>query len=201
MPTPTISAATPGVDANRILADAPGIQNTRQEAVRIDHTITNNHHLMGRYTHDLSQTLDQGGLFNPLGTAPVLPNIATTRTNVPGQILSISLTSTFGPTIVNEASFNFSSNLISDGLIGQYTQANVNVPNAELFPENNSQLPPFLAITVRARFNIFWPPAPPTRLMPLPALLLISLSVMSRLTTPFVESVLMPPPALLVMVT
>lgn len=146
-PTPTIPATTPGVDPNRIQAAAPGIQNTRQETLRIDHTLTNDHRLMGRYTHDLSQTREQGGLFNPLGVAPVLPLIATTDTNVPGQVFSVSLTSTFGPHIVNELSFSRSSNLISDNLIGQWTKDNVSIPNNQLFPENNSDLPPFIAIT------------------------------------------------------
>lgn len=146
-PTPTISAATPGIDPNRIQAAAPGIQNTRQETLRIDHTLTNNHRLMGRYTHDLSQTREQGGLFNPLGAAPVLPNIAATDTNVPGQVFSASLTSTFGAHLVNEFSVNFSSNKISTTHIGQWTKGNVNIPNSELFPENNADLPPFIAIT------------------------------------------------------
>src|ERR1044072_1013794 len=79
-PVPTIAATTAGLDPNRIQALAPGIQNTRQETVRIDHNINSNDRLMGRYTHDLSQTREQGGLFNPLGAAPVLPGIATTNT-------------------------------------------------------------------------------------------------------------------------
>jgi outer membrane receptor protein involved in Fe transport len=146
-PEPTISATIPGVDPNRILASAPGIQNTRQETLRIDHGFNSNHRLMGRYTHDLSQTREQGGLFNPLGAPPVMPNIATTNTDVPGQVFSANLTSTFGANMVNEVSFNFSSNRISSDLIGQWTRENVNIPNNELFPQNNSQLPPFIGIT------------------------------------------------------
>jgi outer membrane receptor protein involved in Fe transport len=146
-PEPTIAAATPGLDPNRIQAAAPGIQNTRQETVRIDHGFNSVHRLMGRYTHDLSQTREQGGLFNPLGTAPVLPNIAATDTNVPGQVFSASLTSAFGSHLLNEVSFNFSSNKIGSTLIGQYTGANVSLPNNELFPQNNSDLPPFIGIT------------------------------------------------------
>jgi Carboxypeptidase regulatory-like domain/TonB-dependent Receptor Plug Domain len=146
-PTPTIPAATPGIDPNRIQALAPGIQNTRQETLRIDHALTDNHRLMGRYTHDLSQTREQGGLFNPLGVGAQIPNIATTDTNVPGQVFSVNLTSTFGAHLVNELSFNYSSNRIADVLIGQWTNANINIGNTELFPENNSDLPPFIAIT------------------------------------------------------
>lgn len=146
-PEPTIAAATPGADPNRIQASAPGIQNTRQETLRVDHNFNSNHRLMGRYTHDLSQTREQGGLFNPLGVAPVLPNIATTDTNVPGQVFSVNLTSTFGARFVNEFSVNFSSNKISSDLIGQWSRANIDIPNNELFPQNNSDLPPFIAIT------------------------------------------------------
>ncbi|MEN3334693.1 MAG: hypothetical protein V7641_4058 [Blastocatellia bacterium] len=146
-PTPTISAATPGIDPNRIQVTAPGIQNTRQETLRIDHALTDSHRLMGRYTHDLSQTREQGGLFNPLGAGAQIPNIATTDTNVPGQVFSVNLTSTFGAHLVNELSFNYSSNRISDALIGQWTNANFNIGNAELFPENNSDLPPFITIS------------------------------------------------------
>ncbi len=146
-PEPTIAATTPGRDPNRIFATAPGLQNTRQETLRIDHTINDDHRLMGRYTHDLSQSREQGGLFNPLGAAPVFPNIATTRTNTPGQIFSVNLTSTFSPTVVNELSFNMSGNRISSDLIGQWRRDVIDIPNTELFPQNNSNLPPFIAIT------------------------------------------------------
>jgi hypothetical protein len=142
-PEPTIAATTPGIDANRVLAVAPGINNTRQETVRIDHNISNNHRLMGRYTHDLSQTREQGGLFFGV----TVPNIATTDTNVPGQVLAINLTSTFGSSVVNEVSFNMSGNDITTTLLGQYTRQNVNIPNTELFPQNNSDLPPTIVIT------------------------------------------------------
>ncbi|HKP87421.1 MAG TPA: hypothetical protein VJZ26_15060, partial [Blastocatellia bacterium] len=74
------------------------------------------------------------------------PNIATTDTNVPGQVMAVSLTSTFGSHVVNEVSFNYSSNDITTQLAGQYTRANVSIPNSELFPENISDLPPSIVI-------------------------------------------------------
>lgn len=137
-PEPTIAATTPGVDPNRIFVRAPAIQNTRQETVRVDHTLNQNHRLMGRYTRDLSDTTEVGGLFTNLA----LPNIATTATTVPGHILVVSLTSTFGSSIVNELSFNFSRNSISTENIGQYNRSNVQINNKELFPDNKSDLPP-----------------------------------------------------------
>jgi hypothetical protein len=142
-PEPTIASTTPGRAPNRILAVAPGINNTRQETLRIDHTLNSNHRLHGRYTHDLSLTREQGGLF--LGIA--IPNIATTDTSVPGQILSASLTSNFGSNIVNEVTFSWSGNDITTDLVGSWNRQNVNVPNKELFAENNSNLPPNISIT------------------------------------------------------
>jgi hypothetical protein len=44
--------------------------------------------------------------------------------------------------------------------------------------------------------TMFWPPAPPTALMPLPPLLLISLSVILTVTGPLVVSIFIPPPVL-----
>ncbi len=142
-PEPTIASTTAGRAPNRILAVAPGISNTRQETLRIDHSINSNHRLTGRYTHDLSQTLEQGGLF--LGIA--IPGIATTTTDVPGQVLSIALLSSLGSNVVNEFTFSWSGNDINTDLVGQYRKQNVNIPNSELFPQNNSQLPPTIAIT------------------------------------------------------
>lgn len=140
-PEPTIPATTPGVDNNRILVTAPGINNTRQETLRVDHSFSPNQQLTGRYTHDLSQSREVGGLFFGL----TVPNVATTDTNVPGQVFSLSLLSSFGAHLVNEATFSLSSNDITTQLVGQW--ASVTIPNKELFPENNSKLAPTVTIT------------------------------------------------------
>jgi len=144
-PEPTIPATTPGVDANRILAVSPAVNNTRQETFRIDHSINSKHQLTGRFTYDLSQTVEPGGLFQ--GTTFQIPGIATTGTNVPGKVLSVSLVSSFGTNKVNEATFAYSSNDITDTLNGIWNKQNVSIPNSELFPENNSDLPPTISIT------------------------------------------------------
>ena len=146
-PEPTLPATVAGRDPNRILGVAPDIQRTRQETLRVDHTINDNHKLIGRYTHDLSQFVQQGGLFNPLGTPPVVPDIAATNTDTPGQVFSVSLTSSFSSNIVNELTFSYSTNQISSDLVGQWRRENIDIPNTQLFPQNNSNLPPFIAIT------------------------------------------------------
>ncbi len=149
-PDPNVSSLTPGRVDDRFNVTVPNIQNTRQETMRGDHIFSNDHRLMVRYTHDLSETRELGGLFFGIS----LPDIATTDTSVPGEVLAVSLTSTFGPNLVNEFSFNFSGNAITTDLIGQYTSANVPVAAGEIFSQNNSNLPPTLTFTGFATFTI-----------------------------------------------
>jgi len=142
-PAPNVPSTNTARAANRFAPSTPTIQNTRQETIRVDHNFTGTHRLTGRYTRDLSDTREFGGLFFGL----TIPDIATTDTTVPGDVLAISLTSSFGPRIVNEATFSFSGNKITDSLVGRYNGTDVVVPNAELFPENNSGLPPVIDVT------------------------------------------------------
>ncbi len=141
-PEPNVPAINPLRAPNRFAVRTPTIQNTRQETVRIDHNFSSTQRLTGRYTRDLSQTREFGGLFFGL----TIPDVGTTDTTVPGEVMAISLTSSFGPRIVNEFSFTFSGNKIDDTLAGRYN-SDFNVPNNELFPENNSNLPPVLDVT------------------------------------------------------
>jgi hypothetical protein len=149
-PDPDTASLTPGRAPDRFNVTAPNIQNTRQETMRLDHIFNNNHRLMARYTHDLSETRELGGLFFGLS----LPDIATTDTSVPGQVFAVSLTSTFGSNLVNEALITFSSNAIRTDLIGRYTSANVPVTAGEVFAENKSNLPPTLAFTGFTTFTL-----------------------------------------------
>ena len=142
-PEPNVASTVAGRAPNRFSVTSPNIQNTRQETLRIDHNFNQSHSLTGRYTRDLSQTRELGGLF----FGATVPDIATTDTNVPGEVLAINLTSSFGPNVVNEALFTFSGNKITTDLVGRYTGGNVSIPNNEVFPENNSGLPPTLVIT------------------------------------------------------
>ena len=70
--------------------------------------ISSNWRVMARYTHDLSQTTEPGGLF--FNTA--IPNVATTLTDVPGQVFVGQLTTTINPNMFNEFSLQYSSNAI-----------------------------------------------------------------------------------------
>ena len=64
--------------------------------------------LWGRYTHDLSETRELGGLFF---NTPI-PGVAGTETDVPGQVGAIGLRSILGSNKLNELNYHFSSNNI-----------------------------------------------------------------------------------------
>ena len=134
----------PNSGLNQFVFSAVALQNTRQEVARIDHNFNDKQRLFGRYTHDLNQTTEPRGLFNSID----LPNVATTNTNIPGQVLALSLTSVISPSVVNEVSYNFSQNHIRAILIGRGRRSDYpgfNVP--EFFPENNIGAIPTITIS------------------------------------------------------
>lgn len=118
---------------------------TRQETIRVDHNFNSNHRLFGRYTHDLNQTQEPGGLFANTN----LPNVTTTDTRIPGQTFALSLTSVLSPSFVNEATYNFSSNLIGSDVVGRSRESDfpgvAGIPEA--YPENNAGVIPRISFT------------------------------------------------------
>jgi hypothetical protein len=120
-------------------------RNTRQEVIRIDHSINDNWRLLGRYSHDLNETEESGGLF--AGFA--LPDVSTTVTRTPGQTFVASLTGVLSPTVVNEATYNFSSNFIGSLVTGRGRRADYPGASAigEAFPENNENIIPRIDIS------------------------------------------------------
>src|SRR5215213_7372062 len=118
---------------------------TRQETIRVDHAFSDNHRIFGRYTHDLDLTQEPGGLFANTN----LPNLTTTDTRVPGMTLAISQTDILSPTLVNEATYNFSSNLIGSQVVGRSRQSDF--PGAgsipQVFGENNAGVIPQITFT------------------------------------------------------
>jgi hypothetical protein len=129
----------------QFLSTQPAIQNTRQEVARVDYDLNANYRLTGRYTHENSFTEEPGGLF--LGLA--VPNVATTDTNVPGQVAAAILRSTHGSSKLNELQVQFSSNRIAD--TNQSADRNLrsalglNIP--EVFPGNDLGVMPLVAIS------------------------------------------------------
>lgn len=125
----------PNEGINRFVNSNPTVSNTRQEVIRVDFDVARDWKLVSRYTHDLSQTVEPGGLF--FGIA--VPNVAATRTDVPGNVFSTELRTTLGQSL-NEFRYQLSGNHITT----EDPEANVNTRSAlgiqipELFPENNA---------------------------------------------------------------
>jgi hypothetical protein len=120
------------------------VNDTRQEVVRLDYDFRPNWKLVGRYTHDLSQTIEPGGLF----TGTLVPNVSITHTDVPGQVAAMELRTSMGRAL-NELKIQFSTNRIrtSDDDRNQNlrSQFGLNIP--ELFPENEAGRNPTFVVT------------------------------------------------------
>lgn len=130
---------------NQYLVSSPNINNTRQEVIRMDYDLSPAWRLTGRYTHDLSQTRELGGLW--YGTA--VPGVATTDTNVPGQVFAFSARTILRSNILNELSFQRSGNAIGTsspaGTKGARTDYGISIP--EIFSENNANRIPSISVS------------------------------------------------------
>lgn len=133
----------PNVGLGSFLNETPGINNTRQEVIRVDFDVTRDWKLIGRYTHDLSFTQEPGGLF--FGVA--VPNVATTNTDVPGQVAALESRNVWGK-LLNEFKYQFSSNKITNSTpdFVRNTRAQFGVSLDELYAENNADRIPTLSI-------------------------------------------------------
>ena len=130
---------------SRYQVTSPNINNTRQEVIRVDYDLTGSQRLWGRYTHDLSQTRELGGLF--FSTA--IPGVAGTDTSIPGQVAAFVVRSIIGSSRLNELNVHFSSNNITtepaDGVRNTKSAFSVTIP--EVFPENKGGLIPVIDVT------------------------------------------------------
>ncbi len=135
----------PNTGTSQYLSTAANRQNTTQYVSRLDWYVNPKWRVMARYTYDLSQTTEPGGLF--FGTA--IPDIATTLTKVPGQVGVAQVTTTINPRTLNEFSFQFSGNAISSqyGSNVKNTRSAYALSIPELYPENREQLIPTVAVT------------------------------------------------------
>ena len=125
---------------NGFLFSRVDVLNTRQETIRIDHAFNQTNTIFGRYTQDKSETIEPQGLFFGAG----FPGIPTSETAVPGKVLALSYTRVINPTMVNEATYNFSMNRIGSEVVGRARRSDYPGADAivEIFPENNQNIIP-----------------------------------------------------------
>jgi hypothetical protein len=142
-PAPNLTPQTSGA-AGRYQVPAPAINNTRQEVIRLDYGWSARWRMTGRYTHDLSETRELGGLFF---NTPV-PNVATTDTDVPGVVSSVSVRTIVNDRQLNEVQYHYSGNTIRttnpDGV--RNTRAQLGLDIGEIFPENAAGLMPVVNV-------------------------------------------------------
>lgn len=142
-PAPNLEPTTAG-GVGLYELDTPATTNTRQEVLRVDYEWNPNWRLTGRYTHDLSQTREIGGLF----FNTTVPDVATTDTDVPGSVASFGVKTILGNNRLNELQYQFSSNKITttnpDGTRNTKSDFGITIP--ELFPENANGLIPIVSV-------------------------------------------------------
>ncbi len=140
-------SAWPSVNTgtNQYISTAANRQDTTQFVGRLDWYVNSKWRVMARYTYDLSETTEPGGLF--FGTA--IPDIATTLTKVPGQVGVAQVTTTINSRTLNEFSLQFSGNAISSvyGSNAKNKRTAFGLAIPELYPENREGLIPTVAIT------------------------------------------------------
>src|SRR5215813_4891712 len=123
MPLP--NSPTEGPNTFRTIASSPS--DFRQELVRVDHSFNDNWRIWGRYVHDITSTVEPGGLFNGL----VFPGVATTATSSPADNVVVRLSTIISPTLLNEVGYDFARNAISSALTGNALRSNfsdINIP-------------------------------------------------------------------------
>ena len=124
----------PGQVFNWVSA-VPTHLSTRQEQIRGDWAITQNHTFMARFTNDQWQNPApnfgaEGGLWGDTGFPTADSSWAQ-----PSKSLGTRLTSTFGPTMVNNFQFSYSNNriFVTPG-IGQDLITDINSKIPQVFP-------------------------------------------------------------------
>jgi hypothetical protein len=90
------------------------IYNSRQEIARLDHTFNEKFSVWGKFENDSIPTTEPGGLF----TGAVIPGMATTNTNSPGRAYVVHAIYSITPTLLNDASFNYTHSAINSKPVG-----------------------------------------------------------------------------------
>ena len=137
----------PGSAALNFTSAAPSHQHWREEMIRIDHQLTPNWKIYGRWSQD---SID---LFNPYGgtsTAAIttrFPGISSTNVTRPGKNLTVNMTNVFRQGLLNEFSFTYAGRETTQNPATEFanrTKLGINIP--ELFPENDGNVIPIITL-------------------------------------------------------
>ncbi len=105
------------------------VYNFEQELYKIDHSFGQKLRVSGRFLRDTIPTAEPQGY----GAAIPIPGVANTTTNAPGRNWVFRAMSTFTPTILNEAGYNYSFGALLSDPVG--------LTNSNYSPDIKSNLP------------------------------------------------------------
>jgi len=148
----------PNSGTSQYISSIPAPENVREDAVRIDHTISKKYQLMGHYLHDaMSKTF-----FPPLWGDSSYPTVGTAMTN-PSYTAVIKLTQTYTPNLLNETSFNYSGNKITLTPIANAGNSFVQPSGwsaTTFFPAANNEMSRMPEVQLRGTpLNVTWSPS------------------------------------------
>jgi hypothetical protein len=125
--------------SNSLVSLFRNVYNFEQEMYKLDQNFGAKLQLSARYLRDQIPTVEPQGIFS-LGSA--IPNIGITNTNAPGRSWNFHATSTFSPTWINEAGYNFSYGaLLSDPTGYINSKASPDIKPTLPFPVSLSLVP------------------------------------------------------------
>ena len=149
----------PNSGDSQYVSSIPAPENVREDAVRIDHSISSKYQLMGHYLHDaMAKTF-----FPPLWGDSSYPTVGTAMTN-PSYTAVIKLTQIYTPSLLNETSFDYSGNKITLNPVngpggGTFVQPSGWSANS-FFPLANNDLSRMPEIQLQGTpLNVTWSPS------------------------------------------
>jgi hypothetical protein len=148
----------PNSGTSQYISSIPAPENVREDAVRIDHTISRKYQLMGHYLHDaMSKTF-----FPPLWGDSTYPTVGTAMTN-PSYTAVIKLTQTYTPNLLNETAFDYSGNKITLTPIANAGNSFVQPSGwsaTSFFPAANNEMSRMPEIQLRGTpLDVTWSPS------------------------------------------
>jgi len=127
-----------GAASNTVVSQFRNVYNFEQELYKIDHVFGPKLTVSARFLRDQIPTTEPQGLF----TGSPVPGVPSTTTNSPGHQWTFKGTSSFTPTWLNEAGYNFSFGAIISnptGLIN--SNYSTDIKTTLPFPVTLSQVP------------------------------------------------------------
>lgn len=123
---------------NQLFSSFRNVYNFEQEMYKLDHIFSPKLQMSARYLQDSIPTIEPGGLF----TGNPIPGVATTSTKAPGHNWTVLATSSFTPSLLNQAGFTYSYGAIISDPIGLTNSTYSPGIKATLpFPVTLSQVP------------------------------------------------------------